>query len=367
MQLFKSFFVAATAIALAVSCQKTPVVDASVSFESQNVSFILEDGPEFSIPLTVTGSNISYPLTVTLTDIASTDDNIVYNERDVDWKFTDSRVVINSADEIPVVKVTCINPDLEQYRFKIGIESVDNGGQVGAINETEISISTILSGIDGLYSVKGTYYTSSGSEIPGYEESWVFIREGSTVGFTGLLGMDGTIDSSIWPITGEGFVVSEGENAGKAGILFALGLDNYINIADISGMGMYYIAPAVITTTNTMYSNGVSLVMEQTDDSHVKMTSLTDGGSIVQPFEDSYRLTYALYDVETESFGGYIYGGALKVDDNTVSKYDTGTSGATTTAGTSDTRKILLTNIRTGESVVAEARTVTVEKDSIRK
>lgn len=362
MKTLRTFAAAAFVLFAAASCQKTPTGDANVSFESGSYSFYLEDGPNFDIPIHIEGDDIAYPMTVTITDVPSTDESVVYSVRNEDWRFIERRVVVNSPEETPVVTVRCYNTDAEEFRFKIGIEAVDNGGQIGAVHETEITVRTQVYDVEGVYTASGIL-ASSAATAP-YEEDWTFIVEGTTVGFTGLLGEDAMVDESTWPIIGDGYRIAEGANAGKVGMTYVLGLENYINAYEFEGIGPCYVAPGVVAGGG-IYLDGVSLVMEQTDGSHIQLAALTDGSTTMQ-LDESSSITYALYDFNTEEFIGYTYGGQFYVDGNTVTKAGTGSdtpSGDEAASNAAPQRKAVLTNVETGEKLVCDMTPIKTDRN----
>lgn len=360
MKTFRILATAAIAMFAAASCQKNQVSDAIVSFESESYSFYLEDGPNYDVPIKISGNSIAYPITVTVTDVASDDEEVVYNERNVDWRFIDQKIVINSADETPVVTVRCYNAELEEFRFKIGIEAVDNGGQAGAIKETEIIVRTQVAAVAGSYTAKGKLSKNDGTTD--YSETWTFMTDGTMVGFTGLLGEDAMSDENTWPIIGDGYKIAEGANAGKVGMTFVLGLENYINAYEFNGIGVCYLAPGIVTG-NDIFLDGLSLVMEQTDDNSIKMAALTDGSTSL-PLDESYSITYALYSYETEEFIGYTYGGEFFVEGNTVTRTTGDTpSGYSAASRSLAEHKAVLTNVRTGETVIVDMSPVNTDRN----
>ena len=333
MKALKTIVLCGAALVLAASCNKnnTPVTDAVVSFGSDTVLAYIEDGPNFEIPLTVTGSNITYPLTIRVTDVAAAEDSeYEYSERNVDYRLVNRDVVIESAEDTPSLIVRVINNKLEELFAEFTIETVSNGGKTGSVSNVTLYAYPQLNDVAGVYDVTGT---RNGAE---YAEQWAFMVASPYVGFTGMLGIVSTDDNDIWPIIGEGWREPEYDNATM--MSFPLGLDNYIFAAEFDEIGEVYVCPAFIYG-KSLYSNGYSLDM-----------LCLDNDTIMLRLPEGAYLTYGLFDVETEKFTGFTYRGSLAVDEGIISR--AAESGAASAAAAAPAGKNImpLVNLETNET-----------------
>ena len=157
MKTLKTFAFAAAALALLASCNKSKEItsDAVVSFSSEVNEFYLEDGPNFDVPIEVKGSNITYPVTIRVTDVADTEEE-GYSERNVDYRFVNRDVVVESAEDTPVVTLRIINAKAEYLFTQIEIQTVDAGGKVGEVSKAYVMAVPQLNDVAGWYHVKGT-------------------------------------------------------------------------------------------------------------------------------------------------------------------------------------------------------------------
>ena len=154
MKTLKTFAFAAAALALLASCNKSKEItsDAVVSFSSEVNEFYLEDGPNFDVPIEVKGSNITYPVTIRVTDVADTEEE-GYSERNVDYRFVNRDVVVESAEDTPVVTLRIINAKAEYLFTQIEIQTVDAGGKVGEVSKAYVIAVPQLNYVAGLYDV----------------------------------------------------------------------------------------------------------------------------------------------------------------------------------------------------------------------
>ncbi len=136
MKKVKGLICAAAAVLALASCDKTPVSDAKVGFESQTNILCMEDGQgddlgnclNFEIPVYVTGDNISYPVTLKIDNLEGTGamlPDVEYSERNVTWRFLERELVIESAEDKPVVTIRQIAPADTIY-VGIKLEAVSN-------------------------------------------------------------------------------------------------------------------------------------------------------------------------------------------------------------------------------------------------
>ncbi len=136
MKKVKGLICVLAAVSAIASCDKTPVSDAQVGFVSQTNYFCFEDGIgddlgdclNFEIPVTVTGENITYPVTIKIDNLEGTGamlDGVKYTERNSCWRFTERELVIESPEDKPVVTVRQIAPADTIY-VGIKLEALSN-------------------------------------------------------------------------------------------------------------------------------------------------------------------------------------------------------------------------------------------------
>ena len=322
MKTIKTFAFAAAALFVVASCEKpAPVSDAVVGFDTAAYEFAIEQGPNFEIPISVTGSNIAYPVTIKVTNVAETEEN-GYSERNVDYRFIEREIVVESAQDKPVVVVRVINEDLESLLMGVQIQEVSNGSINTASSKVEVSADFGLNATAGIYTVAGT---KNGAE---YSEPWFFLNEGGDfIGFWGLLGMYDV--EEYWPIYGDA-VYDPSDNT--ALMTFPFTLDNYITIGDF-GDFVAYIVP-VLRAGNSLSMGNVQMLSDS-------------NGTIMLGLPEGAGITFALFDYDTEDFTGYTYGGLLMVNNNTITR----TAGvpAAVAAEAAAAGKIVVEDLESGE------------------
>lgn len=342
MKTIKTLAFAAAALFVVASCEKSaPVSDAVVGFESDAYEFTLEAGPNFEIPISVSGSNIAYPFTITVNSLPETEEN-GYSERNVDYRFIERDIVVESAEDKPVVVVRLINDDIESFLMGIEIKSVSNG-TVGAASKVEVAADFGLLKSQGVYQAVGT---KSGVE---YTENWTFITEGADfVGFWGLLGMADM--EEYWPIMGDAVYDLESDASLMS---FDFTVDNYITEGAFRNAdGSTYnalIAPILY--------DGMYVYTSET----VQM--LCDGETLKLGLPEGVMITYGLFSPETGGFLGKVFGGFLAINDWTLSRVGNVIieNSAAQTAGAD------LVTLIDVESKEASKYYVTYEKGSERK
>lgn len=289
MKAIRNIVIAGLAVLATASCDKTPVSDAVANFESDSYVFYLEEGPNFSVPVNVTGSNVVYPVTVKIVDVPSDDEN-TYSERNSDYRFLERELVVNSADEKPEFTVRVINSNASILDIALQIETVSNG-EVGSLNKTEILIAPEVAFYTGTFTATGT--TSKGEA---YSENWDFVYGAdSAIGFWGLYG-ETEKEGAKYPVTGT-MVKEEGETY----FAFPLGFNNYVGAYYFNlpaGKTACYVAPIVISG-NSAYTSG-DLYFQ-----------VTDRDNFVVGLGEGQYLTYGLFGTD-QRFLGYTYGEAVK-------------------------------------------------------
>lgn len=292
MKAFRTIVLAGLAVLAAASCEKATVSDAVVSFEQDSYVYFLEEGPNFSVPVKVSGANVTYPMTVKIVDIPAADDND-YSERNVDYRFLERELVINSAEETPAFTVRVINNEESIFDIALKIETV-SAGSIGQISQTEILIAPEVALYSGSFAAKGTI------DGEAHTEQWDFVfGKNNAIGFWGLLG-ETQAEGAKYPVIGT--MVKE---EGKTFFGFTLGVDNFVGAYIFNlptGKTECIIAPIVVTDDNRAYTGG-ELYFQALD---------TD--NYVVGLDKGQYLSYGLFDTKTREFMGYTYGGPLAVE-----------------------------------------------------
>ena len=292
MKAFRTIVLAGLAVLAAASCEKATVSDAVVSFEQDSYVCFLEEGPNFSVPVKVSGANVTYPMTVKIVDIPAADDND-YSERNVDYRFLERELVINSAEETPAFTVRIINNEESIFDIALKIETV-SAGSIGQISQTEILIAPEVAFYSGSFAAKGT------NDGKAHTEQWDFVfGKNNAIGFWGLLG-ETQAAGAKYPVTGT--MVKE---EGKTFFVFPLGVDNavgayYFDLPE--GKTACIIAPIVVTDDNRAYTGG-ELYFQALD---------TDNYAV--GLGKGQYLSYGLFDNKSGKFMGYTTGDKLSVE-----------------------------------------------------
>ena len=292
MKAFRTIVLAGLAVLAAASCEKATVSDAVVSFEQDSYVCFLEEGPNFSVPVKVSGANVTYPMTVKIVDIPAADDND-YSERNVDYRFLERELVIKSAEETPAFTVRIINNEESIFDIALKIETV-SAGSIGQISQTEILIAPEVAFYSGSFAAKGT------NDGKAHTEQWDFVfGKNNAIGFWGLLG-ETEAAGAKYPVTGT--MVKE---EGKTFFVFPLGVDNavgayYFDLPE--GKTACIIAPIVVTDDNRAYTGG-ELYFQALD---------TDNYAV--GLGKGQYLSYGLFDNESGKFMGYTTGDKLSVE-----------------------------------------------------
>lgn len=293
MKAFRTIVLAGLAILAAASCEKTTVSDAVVSFEEDSYVRFLEEGPNFSVPVKISGANVTYPLTVKIVDVPAADDND-YSERNVDYRFLERELVINSAEETPAFTVRVINDEESIFDIALKIETV-SAGSIGQISQTEILIAPEVAFYSGSFAARGT--TKDGEA---HAEQWDFVfGKNNAIGFWGLLGQTQEAGAK-YPIIGT-MIKEEGDTF----FSFALGVDNAVAAYKFKlpiGETVCIVAPIVVTDAGEAYTGG-KLYFQALD---------TD--NYVVGLDNGQYLSYGLFDIQSGKFLGYSYGGAFAVE-----------------------------------------------------
>ena len=295
MKTIKTLAFAAAALFVVASCEKSaPVSDALVGFEAEAYEFTIEQGPYFDIPISVTGSNIVYPFTITVNSIPETEEN-GYSELNVDYSLIDSEIVVESAEDQPVVTVHIINPELESLLMGIEIKAVSNGTVNASASKVELAADFGLLRTQGIYQGSGT--------LTGVltTETWTFIAEGSDfISFYGLMGHSDMDD--FWPVMG--YAVYDPETDTSV-MTFDFNVNNYLAVVlfkDSFGDKHEALLAPVLYDGQYVYTS-----------STVEMRS--DGQNLIVALPEEFMITMGLFDPSSGAFLGEVAVGDLSLND----------------------------------------------------
>ncbi len=231
MKIVKGLILVAAAAFTLASCDKTPISDAQVGFTSEVQKFYMEDGPNFDIPVTISGDNITYPVTLKITHDEGTGILLPerqFNERNLDWRFLDRELVINSPEDKPVVTVRQI-ADVDTLYVGVKLEVISNCTVVG--NATAEAL--IMPAANYYYGDWTMSYTSA-MDNKAYDDKLTYTVDpelGEVM--WGLFGM--TVENTLYPLPVEGVIMDYGEELGK---LFTIAMpfdaSEFIGAANLS-------------------------------------------------------------------------------------------------------------------------------------
>lgn len=293
MKSLRTLVLAGLAVLAAASCEKTVVSDAKVGFESEEYNFALEDGPNFTIPVSVSGSSVSYPLTIKIADIPATEEN-EYSERNVDYRFLEREIVLNSAEDKAEFTVRVIDSSIDYLYVGLEIQSVSNG-TVGATFKTEIFAQPEVAYYAGAFKASGVIKGETALEP--YSEDWQFVYgDNNTIGFYGLGEM--TSDVAKYPVSGE-MVKEDGDTF----FVFPLGVNNYVYAGNftLGGVRTPCLVAPIVMAGNMAYTGGDLVFMVEDYDSY--LVGLDEG----------QFLCLGLFSYTTGKFTGYAYSDQFNV------------------------------------------------------
>ena len=314
MKTIKTLAIAAVAVVFAASCQKAaPVSDAVVAFEAPAYEYAIEQGPNFEIPINVTGSNIVYPFTIKVSHVAETEEN-GYSERNVDYRFIEREIVVESAEVKPVVTVRVIKEDLESLSMAVQIVEVSNGTINTAASKVELSADFGLLRTQGVYQGVGTLTNAPTTE------TWTFVAEGGDfIGFWGLMGLSDM--DEYWPVMGDAVYDPETDTSLMS---FDFTVDNYLaaGLFTDSATGKKYQALlAPILYDGQYVYTGETVQM------------LSDGQNLIVGLPEQLMITMGQFNPNTGAFLGKISIGFLSLDDWALERVgDVVIEGASTAA-----------------------------------
>jgi len=299
----------AALVLAAVACNKTQDTgDAKVGFAQQQYDFVFEEGPNFTVPIAITGDNIIYPITVKVGSAPETEEN-GYSERNVDYRFIEREVVVNSAEDKPEVTVRVINSKITSLKMEITFEAFSGAASLGPCESTIVNAMPEYAFCLGDYTASGTDY---GGDV--YSETWSFSDYGQSpyVYLDGVLGIESTSadsDKEIGKLLLEASREIDEETEEPYVVMgLPLGYNNYISVVtvDTDGDGtddsMGVVAPIVCQFNSSgklsgVYSSGdVGIYFSGHDSFQVGLSS-SQGLAYAIFLYNSTKKSFSLYNL----------------------------------------------------------------------
>ena len=178
MKKINRFFAMASVVLAFAACQKgsnegeevpTPVIDSKVAFVSPYIWHASELGNTVTVPVSVSGTNIAYPLGIKFEAVSGE-----YSVPGTDYEFVSDTVTIAAEGESADLVLNILAADPNSFNAAFAIKTVDNGAVIGDIDTVFVKASAGLQRINGLYDVKGTFVSLEGEENVEYTEQWYF-------------------------------------------------------------------------------------------------------------------------------------------------------------------------------------------------
>lgn len=299
--------VAAATLALLSACNKSePAVDTVVEFEKQTV-WVLTGTAKNSveIPLTISGENVAYPLTVTFKAV----EGEALSVEGEAYTIENKSLTLSSASDKAVL---VLSGYAEQSKLSAVIEiaSVDNQAQVGeTASVVVLGADDNLRMAEGNFVISGEFYSLDGTKKEDYSEKWsttVFPTFGGWTYLTGVLGItaDGgriTPFHATTTMDGDKAVLTLNLGSGDHGANACMGIEKPEN-----GEKVQYLLVAPILTDrkgNVKTSGSVSFEIE-------------DGFSLkAVGVDENMYLSYGLFGMYDATYIGEDYIGYLALKD----------------------------------------------------
>ena len=298
--------VAAATLALLSACNKSePAVDTVVEFEDQTV-WVLTGTAKNSveIPLTISGENVAYPLTVTFKAV----EGEALSVEGEAYTIENKSLTLSSASDKAVLVVSGY---AEQSKLSAVIEiaSVDNQAQVGE------TASVVVLGADdnlrmseGDFIISGDFYGLDGAKKDEYSEKWsttVFPTFGGWTFLTGILGItnDGGRITSFHATTtmdGDKAVLTLNLGSGDHGANACMGIEKTENGEKVQ----YLVAPILTDRKGNVKTSG-SVSFEIVDGFSLKAID----------FDENMYLSYGLFGMYDATYIGEDHIGYLALKD----------------------------------------------------
>ncbi len=319
MKQLRAIVCAVLAVLAFASCEKnegqTNKGDAKVGFEQSEYLAFMEDAPNFDIPVSVSGSNIAYPVVVKIKDIKNEVDeegNVIaevpYSERNVDYRFLEREVVINSPEDKPVVTVRLINNEAPYLYVGVELEVISNC----TVENAQVELTVIPEGEyrSGYYvaSGKAVVATQTGVTYQDYQELWYLLGDYSyqmsmLSGYLGIENQFSTEENPMYPLYGQFGRYDFGEPLGERFIYyFTLDSDNVMGAVDMTPYGIPYVCMLVpmVSQGQNLWFGEMFVYANEDDTFSVLIPENPDVTS-----EDPIACSIGLFLAETGQFTGY--------------------------------------------------------------
>ncbi len=300
-------------LATAVSCEKNPpAVDTVVSFEESSYWIVPSVSDEVEIPLSVSGSNVKYPVTINVNSVNNEDRSAV----DEDYTLSDSTFVLNSAEDKASIVLKLTEAALSSWNsLKLNAELVISSvpeGSVGEISSVRICAGENAAKFDGVFIASYTLVGLDGSITENNTDNWKFSYYDSPYmpGFTYFTGVLGIV-SDGGKIQNHIGISSVGED-GVTSFSTALGVGEYggntvgpYEEMDNDGNKVQYLVCPILSDMkgNIVDSGNLEFVCDGFN------ISLKDDS-----LKDKY-FTYGLYGYTDRAYAGRDYKGYIKLSD----------------------------------------------------
>ena len=297
----------AASIALLSSCNKAePAVDAVVEFENQT-AWVLTGTESNSVesPVTVSGENVAYPLTITF-KAAEGDDLSVEGEA---YTIVNKSVTLSSKSDKAALVIEGY-ASLDKLSAVIDIVSVDNQAKLGEKSRVVVlGADDNLRMAEGNFVISGEFISLDAAKKEDYSEKWsttVFPTFGGWTYLTGVLGVtaDGgriTPFHATTTMDGDKAVLTLNLGSGDHGANACMGIEKPEN-----GEKVQYLLVAPILTDrkgNVKTSGSVSFEIE-------------DGFSLkAVGVDENMYLSYGLFGMYDATYIGEDYIGYLALKD----------------------------------------------------
>ena len=279
---------------------ETPAIDATVEFVSPYIWHASELGNTVTVPVSVSGTNIAYPLGIKFEAVSGE-----YSVAGTDYEFVSDTVTVAAEGESADLVLNILAADPNSFKAAFAIKTVDNGAVIGDVDTVFVFSSAGLQRINGLYDVKGTFVSLEGEENAEYTEQWYFnfmdfgFMQMTTA--TGLCGLSNTQNTEqnerIVAINGNVCTYAEGITH----MDFVCNTDvTYYTKDDYK----YKVRPIITDRNgNVIVNPSISFVYDG-----VYMTITAEGA------DDTYYFGYGLFDDNNE-YAGVDYHGYLALKD----------------------------------------------------
>ena len=298
--------VAAATLALLSACNKSePAVDTVVEFEKQTV-WVLTGTAKNSveIPLTISGENVAYPLTISFKAVEGEDLSVEGEAYTIVYK---SVTLSSKSDKAALVIEGYAS--LDKLSAVIDIVSVDNQAQLGEKSRVVVlGADDNLRMSEGDFIISGDFYGLDGAKKDEYSEKWsttVFPTFGGWTFLTGILGItnDGGRITSFHATTtmdGDKAVMTLNLGSGDHGANSCMGIER-----PVDGEKKQYLVAPILTDRKGNVKTSGSVSFEIVDGFSLKAID----------FDENMYLSYGLFGMYDATYIGEDHIGYLALKD----------------------------------------------------